>query len=268
MNMQNKKQFLFVAILLAALSAVPAVFASGAAEKGSGSIENIILNHKDFDAVTISGIDQFEIRLGEGYAVSLSGDDNILRKVQVEQRGETLSLILSEAHKFTPTTLKAVVEIPSLDKLIVEARSKGVLMGRAHTGNLDIIVTSGASLELHDLRVDKSLVKVSASGMVSGYLHADDLALQVNSAGAVLEGGEADYLSVFASNAYVEINDFFINGASLDFRNGSSGAVYMKDASLDRTASTTRVTLRDESSLTLVTEGNISDDIEADSYLY
>lgn len=264
-NGRRRSLLLIAAVMMVALCG-QGLFAAGTAEKGSGNLKTLTCDNREFDSLLISGIDSYEIALSDDFAVSLTGDDNLVEKVEIVQRGSVLSVVLPEAHRYAPSELTARIEIPFLDKLEVEAKSHGVLKGVPVPGDMQIAVAGGSSLELENLILDHGDIEISGDSVLSGKIGADELSMRIYSS-EVEFSGEADSLSVFNDGGTVTLDEVFIGGALLAFHHGGTGSCSFKEAYAGRIASTTVVKLYDDSALTLATEGSVADYVYDDAEL-
>ncbi|MBI9101534.1 MAG: DUF2807 domain-containing protein [Spirochaetales bacterium] len=260
----RKKTVLF--LLVAAFICSQVLFASGAPEKGVGEVISKNFNNENFDSLTISGIENFEIVMSDSYSVKVKADENIIENVDVVQQGASLFIILPDAYKYNPATLAAVVEVPRLEKITIEAKSHGKLSGTPLPEDVKISVTSGSTLDMQNFFGDRVDLEVSVGSTLTGVIEADDLNLRIYSSCVEL-AGQADSIFCFSDAGSVVMNELFIETAVLDFHNGSTGTCILKDFSENRKASTTIVKLYDESTLTLSSEGDVSDYVDDDSTL-
>ena len=253
--------------LIFLLILVQTSFAAGAPEKGAGPVNSKTYNHEKFDSLVISGIAEYEIQMANAYDVLVTADDSILRLVEMEQRGNTLSVVFPEAYKYEPGTLKAVIQVPRLRTLRVDGKSHGTFLGVPIPGDMNINITDGSSLEAEHLAADKVLVEVSVDSLFFGHIEVQELSLRVYSSFVNLTG-TAGLLRCFSDTGDVVLSEMYNNTAFLEFKNESTGICSLKDADGIKPYAATTVKLSGESELTLSTEGEIYEDIEEDSNLY
>jgi len=101
--------------------------------RGSG-YETESYRFSDFDEVSITSMFDFEIRKGDTYSVDLEGDEDVLRKVSVEQRGDELQIEYRTNWKWWKDKdwkrkIKIFIVMPELDHLVVKGACEGDVTG-------------------------------------------------------------------------------------------------------------------------------------------
>lgn len=88
----------------------------------------------DFDEVKLISLFDFEITQGDDYSVNLEGDEDLLRKVSVEQRGDELEIEYRTNWKWWKDRnwkrrIKVFIVMPELDQLHVKGACEGDVTG-------------------------------------------------------------------------------------------------------------------------------------------
>lgn len=185
--------FLIVAVLLAGCANLPPFTAM----RGSGNPVTQTFDFSDFDSLAISNAFQAEVTAGDAYFVEVTVDDNLVDRLQVEQRGSAVLIGLQPGTAAANATLQARVTMPRLTSLDASGASRVSLSGfeSSHGMNMDV---SGAST-------------------VSGDLESGNLDADVSGASTLRLQGQGDSLRTVASGAStIDLSDFAVSDASVE----------------------------------------------------
>jgi len=173
---------------------------------GSGNLTTEEYAFTDFTKVEISSAFEFEIQQSSSYNISVTADDNVMEYVQVSQVGQTLKIRLGTVTWLGPVTLRASVTMPQLSDLTVSGASRGDIYDFSSTEDLDITV-SGAS-------------------RVNGDITAGDVEFDVSGASTIqLEGSANDMVADVSGASRLNLGDFTVNNADVDFSGATSGTI-------------------------------------------
>jgi hypothetical protein len=180
---------------------------------GSGNLETEAYAFSDFTEIEIGSAFEFEIQQSSSYNISITADDNVMDYVQVSQVGQTLKIGLGRFGPIGLVTLRASVAMPELLDLTVSGASRGTVSGFSSTEDLDITV-SGAS-------------------RVTGDITAGNVEFEISGASTIqLEGSGDDMVADVSGASRLNLDDFTVSNADVDFSGASSGTVNL-DGRLD-----------------------------------
>ncbi len=185
--------FLIAAVLLAGCAGLP----SFTAMRGSGNPVTQTYDFSNFDKLSISHAFQAEVTAGDGYSVEVMVDDNLVDRLRVEQRGDTVAIGLDPTTALSNATLRARVTMPALASLDASGASRVTLSGFRSSS---------------DMRVD-----ASGASTVSGDLESGDLNADVSGASTLRLRGSGDALRAVASGASTaDLSDFAVADADVE----------------------------------------------------
>jgi len=180
---------------------------------GSGNLETEEYAFTDFTKVEISSAFEFEIQQSSSYNISVTADDNVMEYVQVSQDGQTLKIGLRTVTWLGPVTLRASVTMPQLSDLTVSGASRGTVSDFSSTEDLDITV-SGASRVTGDITAGNADFDISGASTIQ------------------LEGSANDMVASVSGASRLNLDDFTVNNADVNFSGASSGTINL-DGRLD-----------------------------------
>jgi hypothetical protein len=161
---------------------------------GSGNLRTQEEALSDFAIVDVGSGFKVAITEASSYSVSITADDNLFDYIQVTMTGNTLTIRLEPVVILHASTLKAEIAMPDLKELQFSGGVNGTATG---------------FVMLHDFRAELS-------------------------GGSILRmDGEAGDLFVECSGgSRLELSEFLVNNASIDFSGGSQGTINL-DGRLD-----------------------------------
>jgi len=172
------KRSAFILALLALFASCDFV-----SESGSGNIITQKRNISGFTGITVSEAIEAEIKMGSP-AVEVEADDNIMKFVVTEVRGNTLHIRLKDGVSLSNTHVKVNVSV--LELTYIEANSSAtvkVLDVIKSNGKLVFHASSAADIDA-DVEAPEVEVEASSSGTVKLAGKTKNYTVQVNSAGS------------------------------------------------------------------------------------
>jgi ribosomal protein L40E len=154
---------------------------------GSGNLQTRQESFTGFDTLDVGSGFKVQVTQANSYRILITADDNVLNYTQVTKTGNTLSIRLQPWLSFQTTTLRAEIWMPALKEL----QFSGGVNGTAR----DFVLT-------HDFTVGLS-------------------------GGSVLrmEGEARDLEAVCSGGSRLDLSDFGVGNAQIDFSGGSQGTV-------------------------------------------
>ena len=202
-----------IVVVVAAISTVVALRGWPGGLVGSGNLETEAYAFSDFTEIQIGSAFEFEIQQSSSYNISITADDNVMEYVQVSQVGQTLKIGLGRFGPIGLVTLRASVAMPQLLGLTASGATRGTISGFSSTEDLDI-GASGAS-------------------RVTGDITAGNVEFEISGASTIqLEGSANDMVADVSGASRLNLDDFTVNNADVDFSGASSGTINL-DGRLD-----------------------------------
>ena len=202
-----------IVVVVAAISTVVALMGWPGGLVGSGNLETEAYAFSDFTEIEIGSAFEFEIQQSSSYNISITADDNVMEYVQVSQVGQTLKIGLGRFGPIGLVTLRASVAMPQLLGLTASGATRGTISGFSSTEDLDI-GASGAS-------------------RVTGDITAGNVEFEISGASTIqLEGSANDMVADVSGASRLNLDDFTVNNADVDFSGASSGTINL-DGRLD-----------------------------------
>jgi len=169
---------------------------SGVILVGSGKLQTQQKNLSDFTIINIQSGFQAQISQSDSYSVSITADNNVINRIDVNQSGNTLTIGLQLVSIFNMGTLKAQITMPDLQEihlsggananvsgfvlaheLLVSEEGGSKLQMEGQASNLSAVCTGGSSLELSSLEVNQATITMDGGSTgttnVTGLLNAD-----------------------------------------------------------------------------------------------
>mgnify|MGYP001819529312 FL=1 len=94
------------------------------AVRGSGEVTTRDYDVSDFDRIRVGRALDIEIVPGDTHSVELIADDNIMRYITVDQRGDTLVLDVDDDVSLRRVTHRFEIAVPELERVELHGASK------------------------------------------------------------------------------------------------------------------------------------------------
>lgn len=203
---------------------------------GSGKLVTQQMEFSDFTVVQVEHAFQVEITQSSAYSVSVTADDNLIERVQVSKKGETLQVGIEPGYEMCCrwTMLRAEVTMPDLYELRLSGASSGTVRGFSSSHSFVLRVSGASSVNAVDMSAGDVEVDVSGSSKVTGRIVASgDARFAVDGASTLGLGGAANDLLIDAEGASnVELSGFSVHNARVNLEGASSATVNL-DGRLD-----------------------------------
>ncbi len=180
------------------LAACSMVSSSGTAGTGSGSARDFALS--GFTAVTLTGSDDVDVKIGPSFAVHATGPSDVLDQLLIERDGDTLKIGRKPVIGFNWGGKGAKISVTM--PLITAAEltgSGGMTIDQVKTADFKAASTGSGDLGIAALDVQKGDLSVTGSGSINAKGKAGALAM------SVMGSGDIDAKGVTASSADVSI---------------------------------------------------------------
>lgn len=132
--------------------------------RGSGKVSSEERPVSGFDRVSLSGIGQLEIVVGDEESLVIEAEDNLLQYITTEVRGRELGIGVQRGISLDPTEpIRYSLTVTDLSRVQVSG-SGSVFMETLETEALELAVSGSGNLEFADLQVQELSVNASGSG--------------------------------------------------------------------------------------------------------
>ena len=155
---------------------------------GSGNIVTETRNTGSFDAISVGGSFDVEVKMGDAMSVVVEADDNIMKYIETKVSGNTLKISTEGLHSFSDVHMKVYVTVPVLTA--VSASASAEVVG-------ENILTNA----------DKLVFKASSSASIKAEVNAPDIVTDANSSASITLRGKTKNHKTEASSS-AEINAF------------------------------------------------------------
>ena len=164
---------------------------------GSGRMATRTYDFSRFDSVEISDTFQADLMAGDGYAVEVTVDDNLVDYLEVEQHGDTVKIGLKPFTAVGNAHLRARVTLPTL-------------------GRLD--VSGASSADAKGFQTDRNVqIKASGASEIHGDMETGDLAADVSGGSTLQLNGRGSAVHATASGAStLDLHRFAAGDADVD----------------------------------------------------
>ena len=119
----------------------------------------------DFDKVEIQDGFHVDITVGEEYNVILNVDDDVIEKIEVVKKGDTLIFLVKPFQDIVPNSLLAEVTMPALTALSLKSASHVNVSGSGD--DLTLKASAGSHADLSGFKVENAYVKASSGSHVT-----------------------------------------------------------------------------------------------------
>jgi hypothetical protein len=154
---------------------------------GSGDLRTQEVAQSDFMIVDVGSGFKVNITQASSYSLSITADDNMFDYIEVTKTGNTLSVGLESGVSYQTSTLKAEITMPDLQEVQF---SGGV------------------------------------NGTASGFVMSHDFRAELSGGSILRIEGEAGNLTATCSGgSRLELSEFGVTNASIDFSGGSQGTI-------------------------------------------
>jgi hypothetical protein len=184
---------------------------------GSGKIVGESYELANFDRLSVQNTFDVTVLQGEGFAVEVSADDNVMEYIRVVQHENELRIGLSEPLQLEAASLVVVVHLPVLTSASVSGASK---------------------LRLKSLEADRLELDISGASQLEGNVTADELVLNLSGAAHAKLSGQAKTLMASVHGASsARLSQLVVSDSSTVEATGASTAHVRTDGQLAMSAS-------------------------------
>jgi hypothetical protein len=183
-----KKLMIFPLILLAlALSACGAI-------RGSGDVTTETREVSGFNAVNLAGIGELILTQGDEASLQVEAEDNLMRYLETEVRGDTLVLGIKESWRMNsiwPTKpIKFYVTLKDITAVTITG-SGSARAEKLEATNLELNVYGSGDIQVDEVNAKRAKVNLTGSGNIEvDTLTADEVHTSISGSGECRLSGE------------------------------------------------------------------------------
>lgn len=149
---------------------------------GSGNIVSETRNPGSFDAISVGGSFDVEVKIGDIASVIVEADDNIIKYIETRVSGNTLKIRTEGLHNYSDVHMKVYVTVPSLSSISASASADVVA---------NDILTSSSRLTF----------KASSSASIKAEVNAPEIETEANSSATITLTGKTKSHKTQASSS-------------------------------------------------------------------
>lgn len=148
-----------------------------------------------FSAVELAGPDDVEVQVGGNYGVSASGDADVLGRLKIERRGDTLYIGRRRGIDLGGGDVKVRVTLPAI-RVASIAGSGDIAIDRVGGGAFKGSISGSGNLTIGDLRATATEFSIAGSGNIAASGETQRLGVRIAGSGDIdaarLRAGAAD----------------------------------------------------------------------------
>lgn len=178
---------------------------------GSGNIVTETRSVGSFNAISVGGSFDVEVKIGPVTEVKIEADDNIIKYIEITVSGNTLKIRTEDLHNYSDVHMKVFITVPALSAIRVSASAEVVVK--------DLLKNSG-KISFH----------ASSSGSIDAEVDAPEIETDASSGGSInVHGKTRTYSAEASSGADIKSYDLLSENARAGV---SSGATIQLHASV------------------------------------
>lgn len=172
---------------------------------GSGNIITEDRSTGSFDAISVGGSFDVEVKTGDATSVTVEADDNIMKYIETKVSGNTLKINTEGMHSYSNVHMKVYITVPSLQRITASA---------------------SAEVECENVLKSNGLItfKASSSASIKAEVDAPEIETEANSSGSVTVSGKTKSHKTQASSSG-NIHAFDLLSENADAGASSSGDI-------------------------------------------
>jgi hypothetical protein len=131
--------------------------------KGSGEVVTAVRSVSGFNRIDLSGLGQLFIEVGEEEALDIEAEDNLLKYIETEVSGDTLTIGIKSGTSIQPTReINYYLTVVDLESISVSGAGN-VQTAELTSTNFSIRISGAGNIEID--RLDANNLDVSISGL-------------------------------------------------------------------------------------------------------
>jgi len=211
---------------------------------GSGNIVTETRKTESFDAISVGGSFEVEIKTGDVTSVVVEADDNIMKYIKTTVSGNTLKINTEDMHNYSDVHMKVIITAPSVTSIKASASAEivadNILTGSKLTFKASSSSSIKAEVNAPEIETDaSSSATITLRGKTKNYDAQASSSANINSFELLSENTTAKVSSSadIQVHASVTLNAKASSSGSIDYKGAatvnksesSSGSVEKKD---------------------------------------
>jgi len=193
---------IIVTLLITAIALVPGCNRVASSLNGSGKIISQNVNVIDFTSVEVEGAFDVEISQAYWYGVTISTDDNLIKRVLISRENDTLRIKIQAPGSFLPTSLKVQIKMPSIERLKLTEKTEASISGFLNAPYFYLALQTGSSLK--------------------GGIEAETTHFNLSGASELSLKGRSKKLHLDCTgSSKLDLSDFMLSGANVKLKEAS-----------------------------------------------
>ncbi|MEO1647107.1 MAG: head GIN domain-containing protein [Chloroflexota bacterium] len=189
-------------------------------------------NVSDFDSISLAGMGDLEITVGETESLTITTDENLLQYLEVAVEGSTLNIRTQNGITIAQVTeLNYAVTVTDLEAIDLSGAGT-ITLSDLTTESLVVDISGAGEATLSDLDLDNLSIEISGAGEATLSGEADDFLVDISGAGSInaynLETVTADVEISGAGEANVQVSESLTGDLS-----GAASINYRGNATVD-----------------------------------
>jgi Putative auto-transporter adhesin, head GIN domain len=172
---------------------------------GSGNVISETRPAGNFDAISVGGGFEVEVKIGPVTSVLVEADDNIMKYIEIKTVGSTLKIGTEDLHNYSDVHMKVFITTPSLNTIKASASADVVVK--------DVMVSTG-----------KITLKATSSSSIKTEVNAPEIESDANSSATINVQGKTKNYDADASSS-ADINSFDLLSENTTAKASSSATV-------------------------------------------
>jgi hypothetical protein len=211
--MKKESLIAFSVLSLAALACSISINLPGARQvRGSGNVIMVERPVSNFNAISLSGMGDLKIELGDEEKLIIQAEDNILEYIEIDVKGGVLSIGFRSGFRLNPQApINYFLTVKALDSIAVSGLGK-VDAPALQASNFKVQISGSGSVELKGLKASQLDVQISGLGNLAiGEGKVEQQSIDISGSGDYrsqeLQSASADLEISGLGNATVWVDD-------------------------------------------------------------
>jgi Putative auto-transporter adhesin, head GIN domain len=175
---------------------------------GSGHIVTETRKVGNFDAISVGGSFEVEVKMGDAISVRVEADDNIMKYIETRVSGNTLKIETEDLHNYSDVHMKIFITVPSLSRISASGSAEVIA---------DNILTSSSKLTF----------KASGSSSIRAEVNASEIETDASSSASIsLSGKTKTHKTEASSSADIKTFDLLSENTTANVSSSASIEVH------------------------------------------
>jgi hypothetical protein len=175
---------------------------------GSGNIVTETRNTGNFDAISVGGSFEVEVKTGDVTSVVVEADDNIIKYIETRVSGTTLKIGTEDLNNYSDVHMKILITAPGIKRIKASASADVYV--------LDVLAGK-----------DKLIFGSSSGASIKAEIDAPEVSADVSSGASInLKGKTKTYSAQASSGAEIRSRELLSENTTVKVSSGASASVH------------------------------------------